>query len=88
MSEKQKCFFTTNNITHTLECSPDGNFDSLGYPVKICKLFPCRKFRALWGYEKEWNKQNREDLWDNKGCKITRVYADVNRKINNAIHRK
>lgn len=41
-----KCIFTTS-IAEFLTCSKDGEFDEFGFPINICKDYPCEKFKEL-----------------------------------------
>jgi hypothetical protein len=43
--ENHKCSFT-QDISDSANCAWDGNFTEHGYPVRICKFYPCYKLRV------------------------------------------
>lgn len=42
----KKCYFSTD-ISETLSCSKDGDFDYNGFPINDCKEFPCEKYKGI-----------------------------------------
>ncbi len=40
---KKGCVFSTD-ISETLSCCRDGQFDDYGFPKHFCKDFPCWKY--------------------------------------------
>jgi len=44
-NKDNKCIFSTD-ITETLSCCKDGNFDCYGFPINVCKEFPCQRTRC------------------------------------------
>lgn len=60
---KNKCSWTTA-ITDELQCSLDGEFDDLGFPVNKCpERKTCGKRRqALADHEKLLEEQNKQSL--------------------------
>jgi len=41
-----ECHFS-EDISETISCCRDGKFDDYGFPVNICKRFPCAKYKEL-----------------------------------------
>ena len=40
-------YFSTN-IADVLTCCLDGKFDYYGFPINVCKYFPCDKYERCW----------------------------------------
>lgn len=41
-----KCYFTSD-ISETLSCCKDGNFDDYGFAENICPAYPCDKYKQI-----------------------------------------
>ena len=61
---KEKCYFSTFIDEVTITCSPDGEFDSNGWPVKGCPKLPS------CGRIKEMNKGSVSNKVTPNICKI------------------
>jgi hypothetical protein len=46
VSKKPKCYFSTD-ISETLSCCKDGNFDDYGFAKNICPLYPCENYKQI-----------------------------------------
>lgn len=43
-----KCYFSTFIDETTITCSPDGQFDFYGWPIKLCdKLDSCERIKEM-----------------------------------------
>jgi hypothetical protein len=54
---KVDCYFSTD-ISETLSCCKDGNFDFYGFPENVCEKFPCDFYNYQILREKERHFKN------------------------------
>ena len=46
MKKGKKCYFSSN-VAEELSCSPENEFDDLGFPIVDCDEFPCLKYNEI-----------------------------------------